>query len=40
MTYCQVYLFGIFLYNWFYKDKLKKLRKKICLNYLEETEKV
>jgi len=28
MTYCQVYLFGIFLYNWFYKDKLKKLRKK------------
>jgi hypothetical protein len=28
MTYCQVYLFGIIFYNWFHKDKLKKIRKK------------
>jgi hypothetical protein len=40
MTKSQYCLFGIIMYNWNYKDKLKKLRKKICLIYSEETEKV
>lgn len=39
MTKCQYSPFGIFLYIWFHKDKLKNLIKKICWKiYLTETD--
>ena len=39
MTKCHYCYFGILLYNWFYKDKLKNLIKEICWKiYLTETD--